>query len=236
MFKDETLCLARLPQRFQSIEARRLRVSSNTFISNSTMSGNSVGRNGGGVFIAGSRYTTISNSTLSGNSAGNRGGGIYNSSSRYSTITSNIIAGNLSGSGSEIHERASFAAQYSLLNNNVLGSSAVSDLDAFNVILDDTNLIATRDQLNVPLSNIIAPLANNGGPTLTHGLQINSIALGASNNCPATDQRGETRSPTDCDIGSFEGFVEAAPPEPEADPETFFVVPLPSGKAVIFGL
>jgi hypothetical protein len=57
------------------------------------------------------------------------------------------------------------------------------------------------------------PLADNGGPTQTHGLQDDSPAIdvGDNNGCPATDQRGVSR-PVDgdsdgtatCDIGAFE--------------------------------
>ena len=54
-------------------------------------------------------------------------------------------------------------------------------------------------------------LQNNGGPTETHALLPGSPAIdtGHPSNCPATDQRGETR-PNDytgvarCDIGAFE--------------------------------
>jgi hypothetical protein len=74
-------------------------------------------------------------------------------------------------------------------------------------------------------------LADNGGPTQTHALSEDSIARNsATDNCLATDQRGETRNTSDgfCDVGAFE-FIDASD-------ITFFVVPLKNGKSVTFGL
>ena len=61
---------------------------------------------------------------------------------------------------------------------------------------------------NAPLSAILKPLADNGGPTKTHALPAGSPAIDASPDdadCAATDQRGVRRpqGPA-CDIGAFE--------------------------------
>jgi hypothetical protein len=51
------------------------------------------------------------------------------------------------------------------------------------------------------------PLADNGGPTLTHALLAGSPAIDAADAavCPATDQRGVARPQgSACDVGSFE--------------------------------
>jgi hypothetical protein len=68
----------------------------------------------------------------------------------------------------------------------------------------------------------LGPLADNGGPTLTHFPAVGSPVLdhGAAADCPATDQRGEAR-PVDadgdgtavCDIGAVEDF-DACPNDP----------------------
>ena len=54
---------------------------------------------------------------------------------------------------------------------------------------------------------LLGPLADNGGPTLTHALLAGSPAIDAADAaaCPATDQRGVVR-PRDagCDVGAFE--------------------------------
>ena len=47
-------------------------------------------------------------------------------------------------------------------------------------------------------------LADNGGFTMTLALGEDSPAIGAGTDCPATDQRGEARDATSCDLGAFE--------------------------------
>jgi hypothetical protein len=64
-----------------------------------------------------------------------------------------------------------------------------------------------------PIDPMLAPLANNGGPTKTHALLVGSPAIDRGDNtgAPATDQRGVGR-PRDgdgnasriVDIGAFE--------------------------------
>ena len=54
---------------------------------------------------------------------------------------------------------------------------------------------------------LTGPLAENGGPTLTHALLAGSPAINAGDDsaCPATDQRGVARPQgPHCDIGSVE--------------------------------
>ncbi len=61
---------------------------------------------------------------------------------------------------------------------------------------------------------LLGPLAANGGPTQTHGLQVGSPAIDAANatGAPATDQRGVARPVgTGFDIGAFEGTVDGGP-------------------------
>ena len=48
----------------------------------------------------------------------------------------------------------------------------------------------------------IGPLRQNGGPTLTHALRLDSLAVGHGVGCDHTDQRGAPRS--DCDSGAYE--------------------------------
>jgi hypothetical protein len=52
---------------------------------------------------------------------------------------------------------------------------------------------------------LLGPLANNGGPTLTHMPQAGSPAIDQGSGCPAIDQRGAARpvGPA-CDIGAVE--------------------------------
>jgi hypothetical protein len=88
----------------------------------------------------------------------------------------------------------------------------------FNLLDDDAcGLSGTGDLQNAEAG--LLPLADNGGPTLTHALGPNSDALDAGSCSSGTDQRGQPR-PVDlfsyanadngCDIGAFESQLEAA--------------------------
>ena len=57
-------------------QRRRHRHAGNVTVTDSTISGNSAGRDGGGICAGGT--LTVTDSTISGNSAGGDGGGIYN--------------------------------------------------------------------------------------------------------------------------------------------------------------
>lgn len=50
---------------------------------------------------------------------------------------------------------------------------------------------------------LLGPLGNHGGPTQTIPLQDGSPALDAAQNCPDTDQRGESRQ-IPCEMGAYE--------------------------------
>ena len=183
---------------------------------------------------------TLNNSTVSANraftdfGAGLVGGAIAAVSSVVTLVNSAIT-----GNSSPYYAELSFL--YSTLiatGNNLLGDSSKTSAEAFyGVSPSNANIIATSDgNRPTPITGILAPLANNGGRTQTHALVAGSPAVDAGNNaaCAADpinnlDQRLEPRPlGSACDIGAFEG---------ELDPEiTFFVIPLPNGKSVIFGL
>lgn len=215
--------------------------SSSLVLTNSTISDNFSDSDGG--ISAYSSTLTITNSTISGNTALGECGAIGAGGSI--ALYNNIIAGNrgLTRYGvSELCLGASVVSQ-----NNLIGDSGQTSDRAFGRVpingfsLDD-NIIATYDgNRPTPLASILAPLADNGGPTQTHALVVGSPAINNGDNsiCAAApvnnlDQRGEVRPVGgNCDIGSFEIDLETILPESDAG---FFVVPLPDGKSVIFGL
>ncbi|MGE5375387.1 MAG: choice-of-anchor Q domain-containing protein, partial [Bacteroidota bacterium] len=190
-----------------------------TNIVRSTISGNTSGDVGGAIRSLGN--FTILNSTISGNTAtGWHGGAIFHTDGEMN-ITNSTIANNIgpdwAPSAIFIGEYGSVTAKLSLTNTVITGNhwyacekfasggpvSVVSG--GHNVVQDDScNPVATD---KVIWDALIGPLANNGGPTLTHALLPGSPAIDAGDDavCPATDQRGVTRPQgTHCDIGSYE--------------------------------
>ena len=203
----------------------------NVTLTNSTVSANS----GSGIVARGGTVTLL-NSTLSDNSSFYNGGGISATTGASVTLLNSMVSGNSApNTGSEIFAQSDSPLT---LNNSLVGHSGVTLNEALSGYLpNSTNIVATMDgNAPTPLADILSPLADNGGPTQTHGLPVGSPAINAGDNatCQSTDQRGEARlnnTSDQCDIGAFEGALE--PEEPDT---SFFVVPLSNGRTVIFGL
>jgi hypothetical protein len=205
------------------------------------------GGEGGGIWsdtdiVANS--TTITNSTISGNTADGDsalGGGVYNSDGltviEFSTITNNTAP---AGGGSGV---ASFGDTFTRTEvlSSIISANLGTDVDfvsgttnsfvsgGFNLIGDgnaigdndpttpDNPFNQTGDKIDVADPGL-DPLDSYGGPTQTHRLQSDSLALDAATRCPppATDQRGVERpqGPA-CDIGAYEVevlVVDTTPP------------------------
>ena len=182
-------------------------------VTGSTLAGNSAD-SGGGIFITGTGGpVTISNSTFSGNSATHEGGSIRNGNNAMPlTVTNSTFSGNSATSGGGIDTDSSVTVTNSIIAGGPAGANCTAPVtDGGNNISDDTSCgFGAGDGVD-PL---LKPLADNGGPTLTHGLKIGSPASGAGNPavCAAApvnnlDQRGEPRPrpvDTTCDSGAFE--------------------------------
>ncbi|HYO24692.1 MAG TPA: choice-of-anchor Q domain-containing protein [Lacipirellulaceae bacterium] len=146
-----------------------------TSILNSTISGNSAPRRGGGVFNADGR-TEIRHSTVTNNStpfmnAGNGVASLGNAATTLTVIESSIIAGNAgvgAGTGSDI-DFVDSAFQNTLQSQgyNVIGVG--NSLGNFNQPGDKTGIT----------NPLLAPLAANGGLTDTHALLPGSVAINA---------------------------------------------------------
>jgi hypothetical protein len=219
-------------------------------IVNSTITGNRAsgsvhsGGIGGGIFN--SATLAIINTTISANVAGGagvspgHGGGVANGSGKVviqnSTITGNT-AGGPSGSG---FGGNLFIAEGTLeIGNTILNTDSDANIFSFGnqgtVISDGYNLsndngagylTAAGDQINI--NPRLGPLQNNGGPTFTHALLVDSPAVNAGNPSynpnsfqqpliydqrgPGFDRVKNWRS----DIGAFE--MQAAPLRPTPPP------------------
>lgn len=180
----------------------------NLIISNSTISNNTVRtKDGGGFTNAGT--ATLTSVTVSGNTASQgHGGGIQNSG--VLTITNGTIYGNtapaLKGGGIN-----NASATVALLNTIVAynnGGNCYGTIKSNGYNLDSANTCRFANKGDKTQVNpLLAPLDDNGGPTLTRALLAGSPAINAGTNvgCPLTDQRGVARPQGAlCDIGAFE--------------------------------
>ena len=223
---------------------------SRVILLDSTISGNTStntqnnGADTGGLYLRSSSLFMFQN-TVSGNSGYSSGGikSVHSFSARNTTrIGSSIIAGNEStGSSLNASEMSIFERNGSILiTESLIGNNAGSNTDSFNddalaaIMNEQSNLLATSDGLSLPLEEIIAPLGDNGGPTLTHGLVQGSQAIDVVF-CPAMaiDQRGEPRDDDWCDIGAFEAQADEVLASP---PLTCFVVTAANDNVVTFCL
>jgi hypothetical protein len=184
----------------------------------------SVNQPGGGVHGFFNSSITVTRSTISGNVSGNtstawHGGGIFHIDGELS-VTNSTFAQNVApaGTASGILVATFGAPARATITNSVLqgeggafacavegGAAATLTSGGSNVISDGScNPIASDQSATDAL---LGPLADNGGPTLTHALLVGSPAIEAADDggCPATDQRGVTRPQgTSCDVGAFE--------------------------------
>ncbi|MCW6039022.1 DUF4347 domain-containing protein, partial [Spirulina subsalsa FACHB-351] len=164
---------------------------------NSTVSGNSAGTNGGGIRSV--PAVTLTNSTVAFNQANGLGGGVYLWGATH-TIHNSIIANNTSPTAPDIGVAGTptFNISHSLIGNTTGMSGNGLPTNGVN-----GNLVGVDPKL--------APLTNNGGPTQTHALGLNSPALNGGSNDLATglttDQRGAPGARIvggTVDMGAFE--------------------------------
>lgn len=169
-------------------------------LTNVTISGNSAGSTGGAIYIA-NGTTTLQNVTVTSNHATTDGGGIFVSGGTV-TLANTIVAENTSG-GSDVDISGSFTS----LSHNLIGDGTGSS--------GLTNG-ANNDQVGTsgsPIDPKLAALTDNGGPTETHALLIDSPAIDAGDNsgAPSEDQRDVSRDAT-ADIGAYEFVPTGAAP------------------------
>ncbi|QEG34847.1 choice-of-anchor Q domain-containing protein [Bythopirellula goksoeyrii] len=207
-------------------------------IVNSTISGNkATGQSaaGGGIDARGSLQ--ISNTTISENKAqgySSRGGGVFASSLTlsHSTITGNRVVGDDSRGGGVVGIHTSI--QHSIIANNeatyadsdlhwptqsrnisfsLIGTNAGNNLTETPIGSPDANGNLIGGPIHGVIDPLLGPLADNGGPTLTHALLPGSPAINAGEpalvgwDVPAFDQRGEPFTRVfggRIDIGAFE--------------------------------
>jgi Right handed beta helix region len=191
---------------------------------------------GGGVNNWGSMI--ITNCTISGNSAvgptnldSGYGGGISNSGDLQitsSTIAHNSATGGNDAAGGGINSTDPTRTDTSIIALNsapggpdVIGAGGLEST-GYNIIGNNADAVINSqltDQIGTPAAPIdplLGPLADNGGPTLTHALQSGSPAINRGDPAaPPQDQRGYGRAGVP-DVGAFE--FDGAPPPPPPTP------------------
>lgn len=200
----------------------------NVTIDRSTVSGNEAKLNGGGIYSSRGTGTIVGslalkNTTLSGNRTGDKGGGLFTYSSLPGvshpvtlinvTITNNIgdtDAAGGAGPGGLFNEHSGVTVKNSIIAKNYRNASPDNcsesnplPVSAGHNLEDgsDCGFSGTGDRQNADPR--LAPLANNGGLTLTHSLLAGSPAIDTADACPLKDQRNQNRCGP-CDKGSFE--------------------------------
>jgi hypothetical protein len=199
-------------------------------IEGTTISSNMSGLFGGGISgtVDDGSTVTIRNSTISGNEAPNAGAITLESTDNSElTIEHSTIAQNETTNANQeavLPAGMTVTITHSIIAGN-LGPGPEVDLGEDTSTLDiDYSLVQTADAnslvaLAAGTGNIVGeptglgPLANNGGPTLTHLPLAGSAAMSAGNaaivGAPSTDQRGDDRI-----VGVIEiGAVEVQDPE-----------------------
>ena len=189
-------------------------------ISASALINNEANFSGSAILTGGTVDVEIVNSTISGNTSLNNGGAltVQTAGTESGSMTlRNVTVANNTGNGLVA------IASTSSTSNFTIGNSILADNGNQNFVAvgpgTNFNLLGHNvfDNLIDPL---LEPLANNGGPTPTHGLKPNSpaanmgsneLAVDADGNPLVTDQRGGgfTRIRSDVvDIGAFESNIE----------------------------
>ncbi len=176
-------------------------------ITNSTITGNE--NFDEGAAIANFKDLTIVNSTITGNE-----GGVANVCYHSDSVTRlqrTIVSGN-NRLEATIEPRGACETSFVANSHNVLGYNGNAHVIGFSP--GPTDIVPAGG-----IDTILSPLADNGGPTLTHALPAGSPALDLAPNASSTaapvngvDQRGEPRNQNgkggvtanECDAGAFE--------------------------------
>ena len=215
-------------------------------VNDSTIAGNTATRSGGGIYFEGVQLT-VTSSTLSGNAANGSddfgGGGIL--SEDPTTLVNSTFSGNSSAyAGGGVNFSTTSTKALTIRNCTFTGNTALYGGGLFHQEGNTTianSILALNTATGIPSSNniytagtltqfsnytgatpMLNALADNGGPTQTHSLQVGSPAINAGTNGQALgsageallhDQRGSLSARITAgtvDIGAFESGSFAA--------------------------
>lgn len=212
-----------------------------TFYENHAVGGNAgaggvAGDAQGGAIFNQSGTVTISNATLSNNyvqsgsgTTGGSYGGAVSSFNGTTTIRSSTLTENAALSGRGLYVRSENGVANVNITSSIIGQQQliVSSRDLL-IVYEETgqlnvtgsnNLIRWQNDFDFITVNTedpkLGPLANNGGPTMTHALLTDSPAINFGSNLPGfgNDQRGANYlrvAGSAADVGAYELQSEAS--------------------------
>jgi len=192
-------------------------------MTNSSVS-NNMANGAGGMYVGPSSVLNLTNATVAKNTAATGlGGGLFVDNNVSGQILNSTIASNQTPGPYSFGAGITGGNANLLLGNTIIANNTVGN--AYNPINCTQKLGNLGGNLQYPLIRqgggsddpgalcsdgvieadpLLGPLQNNGGPTLTMAPASNSPAIAKGiNNCPATDQRGQTRQ-TPCTLGASE--------------------------------
>lgn len=183
------------------------------------------GQWGGGIFVGTPGSVQLSNSTVSNNTARHLGfGGAFggagiaayrlNDDSGELTLASTTVADNhddtTRGAGGIYTFNSTTRSINTIIADNTPRQCVGDGFQSHGHNLSGDSSCGFSSAFNdlVGVNPLLAELQDNGGPTETHALMVDSPAIdaGLDSACPATDQRGLPRDDGECDIGSFEVY------------------------------
>jgi CSLREA domain-containing protein len=147
-------------------------------LNNSTVSGNSATGDGGGIFSYGGKLT-VSNSTVSGNSAARLGGGIFTINST-ATVSNNTLSGNIANSGGGIF----LVGQLTVTQSTFSGNSATTG----------GGIATSLGSVVVSNSIMLAGDTCSGTGCPTNGTSGNVVGVSTANLLPLGNYGGPTQT------------------------------------------
>ena len=187
----------------------------------STFSGNSAASDGGALFADGTTLSFTNDTFAENVSEKGLGGAIY-LSGKGGTLQNLTFVGNQSTAGSGYFAAAIASSTALDISNTLFSENTTRDCGSPMACMTG-NSFGSHD-FQWPATHAICsnadractsgtefknpdlgPLQSNGGPTKTAAPLAGSPALGAGENCPATDQRGVARPQNGCTAGAVQG-------------------------------
>ena len=190
---------------------------------------------GAGSAVFANNSLQIVNSTVSRNVVGTRA--VEYGQFTYVWLDNSTIAYNAPGAGLGVFGYPTYALRVTL-NNSIISNNGSPQLNCssfFNFYYEGTNISNdwSCGEVGIVVTDPkLMPLANNGGPNLTHAIPHTSPAFNAGVGCSVqTDQRYVPRD-AKCDVGAFE-FNDFTKVTITIDPST--KVNATTGKALLTG-